>query len=139
VGRHRPPVSDTELEVLKALWVKSAATVREVLEALAPQKRWAYTTVQTLLLRLENKGYVRSHRSGVAHVFRPIVSREQLLQQNLHELAQRLCEGTASPLVMALVEGVRLTPEEVAELRRWLDEQSTAEEPTTQSKKSTRQ
>lgn len=124
----RQPVSDTELEVLKVVWDRSEATVREIMEALAPQKGWAYTTVQTLLTRLEAKGYVKSLRGGSAHIYRAVVSREQLLQQGLNDLSRRLCEGSASPLVMALVEGVRLTPQEIDELRRWLDEQSPLDE-----------
>ncbi len=83
---------------------------------------WAYTTVQTLLNRLQTKGYVRSDRSGSAHVYRPAVSRDQLLQLRLNDLSRKLCEGTASPLVMALVEGVRFTPEEIDQLRKLLDQ-----------------
>ena len=119
----RPAISETELEVLKALWEISSGTVREVQAALGPQgRRWAYTTVQTLLQRLLDKGYVRSDRSGTAHVFRAAVSREQLLQQRLSALSDQLCEGSASPLVLALVEGVRFTPEEIEQFRRLLDQ-----------------
>ena len=67
--------------------------------------RWAYTTVQTLLTRLMAKGYVAADRSGPAHVYRPAVSRGELLQQRLTDLADTFCEGTASPLMLALVEG----------------------------------
>src|SRR5947208_15243716 len=99
VAKRRPTISETELDVLKVLWERPEGTVREILAALHPQKRWAYTTVQTLLSRLESKGFVRSDRSGSAHVFRAAVSREQLLQQRLNDLSERLCEGTASPLL----------------------------------------
>ena len=61
------PVSEAELEVLKALWERGPGTVRELREALGPQGRgWAYTTVQTLLQRLEAKGCVHSARGGAA-------------------------------------------------------------------------
>lgn len=118
----RPTISDTELDVLKVLWERPEGTVREILEALQPQKRWAYTTVQTLLARLEAKGFVESERGGTAHVFRAAVSREQLLQQRLNDLSERLCEGTASPLLMALVEGVRFSPDEIEQFRKLLDQ-----------------
>lgn len=118
----RRTVSDTELDVLKVLWDRPEGTVREILEALQPRKSWAYTTVQTLLARLEAKGFVESERGGTAHVFRAAVSREQLLQERLSDLSERLCEGSASPLVLALVEGVRFTPEEVEQFRRLLDQ-----------------
>jgi BlaI family transcriptional regulator, penicillinase repressor len=122
VASRRPTISDTELDVLKVLWERPAGTVREILAALKPQKRWAYTTVQTLLSRLEAKGFVQNERTAPAHTYRAAVSREQLLQQGLSDLSERLCEGTASPLLMALVEGVRFSPEEIEQFRRLLDQ-----------------
>lgn len=116
-------LSETELEILKTLWEARAATVRELHERLAGQGRqWAYTTVLTFLTRLEAKGYVASEKSGVAHVFRPLVSREKLLRQKLVNLAADLCDGTASPLVRALVEGQRFSADEISQFRRLLDE-----------------
>ena len=108
----RTSISETELDVLKVLWENGPGTVRVVNERLHHQgRRWAYTTVLTLLQRLEAKGYVTSDKSGMAHVFRPAVTRDKLLQQRLKDLANQLCEGTATPLVLALVEGQRFTPE----------------------------
>lgn len=118
----RRPISETELDVLKALWDMRSGTVREVQAALRPLgRRWAYTTVQTLLQRLLDKGYVRCDRSGTAHVYRAAVSRDRLLQQRLTALSDELCEGSASPLVLALVEGVRFTPAEIEQFRKLLD------------------
>ncbi len=131
------PLSETELEVLKVLWELGAGTVRQIDEILRQRKRrWAYTTVLTLLTRLQAKGYVTSDKSELAHVFRPTVSREKLLQQRLTNLADDLCEGTALPLVHALVEGQRFTAEEIAGFRRLLDEM--APEPEAPTKKSRR-
>jgi predicted transcriptional regulator len=117
------PLSETELEVLKALWDRGSGTVREINELLAERgRRWAYTTVLTLLARLEAKGYAASDKSGVAHVFRPLVTRDKLLSQRLDSLAAELCEGTATPLVHALVQGRRFTAAEIARFRQLLDE-----------------
>jgi predicted transcriptional regulator len=119
----RPALSNTELEVLKVLWEQGPGTVRDLEEILRRRgRRWAYTTVQTLLARLSSKGYVASDKSGVAHVYRAVVTRDRLLRQRLRQLADDLCEGTASPLVLALVEGQRFSPEEIEEFRRLLDE-----------------
>ena len=116
-------ISETELEALKALWHIGSGTVRDVHEMFRQRKRrWAYTTVSTLLTRLEAKGYVESDKSGFAHVFRPVVSRDKLLRQRLTGLAKDLCEGTATPLVHALVQAHRFSPEEIAGFRRLLDE-----------------
>jgi predicted transcriptional regulator len=121
VAGRQPPVSEAELEVLKALWERGPGTVRELREALG-QRGWAYTTVQTLLQRLETKGHVRSDKSGPAHVYRAAVTRARLLGQRLRDLADQLCGGAASPLLLALVEEGRFTPEEIQRLRRLLDE-----------------
>lgn len=117
------PVSETELEVLKVLWDIGSGTVRDVDLVLKQRKRrWAYTTVLTLLTRLQAKGYVESDKSGLAHVFRPRVSRDKLLRQRLSGLAEELCEGTATPLVHALVQAHRFSPEEIEGFRQLLDE-----------------
>lgn len=117
------PISDMELEVLKVLWEQGAATVRQLVPLLRQQGyHWAYNTVLTLLQRLHAKGYVRSNKRELAHVFRPVVSRAKLLRQQLKELADRICEGTAMPIMLALVESQRFTPAEIEHFRRLLDE-----------------
>jgi predicted transcriptional regulator len=130
-------LSETELEVLKVLWDLGAGTVRQVNERLQERKRrWAYTTVLTLLTRLQAKGYVESDKSELAHVFRPTVSRDNLLRRRLSLLADDLCEGTATPLVHALVQDHRFSPEEIEGFKRLLDE--LAAKPESASKKSRR-
>jgi BlaI family penicillinase repressor len=120
---NKPPLSETELDVLKVLWELGSGTVREINEVLQRRKRqWAYTTVLTLLTRLQAKGYVDSDKSELAHVFRPSVSREKLLRQRLSRLADDLCEGTTAPLVHALVKGRRFSPQEIKGLRQLLQE-----------------
>ena len=116
------PISETEFEVLKVLWEQGPGTVREVNDRL---RRWAYTTVQTLLTRLEKKGYVACDRSGFAHVFRPAVSRDKLLRRRLRELSEQLSDGAATPLVLALVEDHRFSTEEIEQFRHLLDELET--------------
>jgi len=118
----QPPISETEQAVLKVLWDRGPGPVREILAALVEQGHsWAYTTVQTLLTRLMAKGYVAADRTGPAHVYRAAVSRGELLQQRLSDLADTFCEGTASPLMLALVEGSEFTAEEIARFRELLD------------------
>ena len=119
----RSSITETELDVLKVLWENGPGTVRVINDQLRRQgRRWAYTTVLTLLQRLEVKGYVISDKSGMAHVFRPAVTRDKLLRQRLKDLANQLCEGTATPLVLALVEGQRFTAEEISQFRQLLDQ-----------------
>jgi len=119
----RTPVSDAELEVLKVLWASGPSTVRDVAAALRKQRRkLAYNTVLTLLSRLREKGYVATDRRDTAHLFSPVVTREDLLGSSLAALADRVCDGTASPLVLALVRGQRFSADEIAQLRKLLDD-----------------
>ena len=118
-----PEVSEAEMEVLQALWRDGPGTVREVGGRLKTRRRrWAYTTVQTLLNRLEAKGYVVADKRGLAHVYRAAQGRERFLSQRLRDLSERLCDGETSPLVAALVTGRNFTPEDIKHFRKLLDE-----------------
>jgi predicted transcriptional regulator len=137
-----PPLSETELEVLKTLWQHGPGTVREVNEELP---RWAYTTVQTLLTRLERKGYVACDRSGFAHVFRTLVTRDKLVRRRLSDLVEEFSQEVTAPLVLALVERQRLSPQEIQRLRQVLDRlearqegQSPGEDPSGKGRKKKR-
>ena len=119
----RSPVSDAELEVLTVLWAAGPATVRDVAAALRRRRRrLAYNTVLTLLSRLREKGYVAADRRDTAHQFRAVVTRDALLGSSLAALADRVCDGTASPLVLALVRDRRFSADEIAHLRKLLDD-----------------
>jgi BlaI family transcriptional regulator, penicillinase repressor len=119
----RPALSASEREVLKVLWDHGSGTTREINEVLEQQGRqWAYTTVATLLQRLSQKKYVAGDPSAVPHVYRALVSRNELLDRRLKDAADEFCDGRAAPLVLALVQGNQFSVEEVARLRRLLDE-----------------
>ena len=97
--------------------------MRDVAAALRRQRRrLAYNTVLTLLSRLRDKGYVAADRRDTAHVFRAVVTRDDLLGSSLAALADRVCDGTASPLVQALVRGRRFSADEIAHFRKLLDD-----------------
>jgi BlaI family penicillinase repressor len=118
----RPVMSDAEREVLKILWTHGGKTVREVLDLLAEQGlRWSRSTVITLLQRLEKKGYVDSDRSQFAFVFRPLVSREEVMHARMADLAGELCDGDTLPLVLAFAERHRFSPAELARFREMID------------------
>ena len=129
MGSNQLPISEAELDVLKILWKQGPGTVREINTQLKRKKRrWAYNTVLTLLTRLREKGYVTSEKQGVAYVFHSLVSREKLLGQSLTELANRVCDGTRSPLVHALVQAGKLTADEIKELRNLIDKLESKQE-----------
>lgn len=111
-----------ELEALKVLWDHGPATVRQVLDRLREAgRRVAYTTVQTFLTRLEQKGLVRSDKRGLAHVFRARIRREQVIRSRLKELIDELYDGAAGPLVLQLLQTQRLAPQELEQLQKLID------------------
>ncbi|MBU0638444.1 MAG: BlaI/MecI/CopY family transcriptional regulator [Planctomycetes bacterium] len=122
MARREYELGAVELEVLKALWVDGPATVREVMNYLHQRgRRQAYTTVQTVLTRLEQKGFVRSDKSGLAYVYRSRISRERISRSRLEKLLSQLYDGAAGPLVMHLVESERLTVDEINKLQELID------------------
>jgi predicted transcriptional regulator len=119
-GADPPPLSEAESVVLRALWEHGPGTIRQLHQALG--RPWAYTTLQTLLHRLEGKGCASRDTAGMAHVYRAAASRDELLRRRLKGLADELCGGVPAPLVLALVQGHRYSVEEIRRFRSLLDE-----------------
>jgi len=111
-----------ELEIMDALWGLGGGSVREIQEALPERRRPAYTTVQTIVRRLEEKGAVRVVKKvGNAHVFAPAVTREAAHGRLVDELLLIL-GGSARPLMAHLADSGKLSLEDVRELENMLAE-----------------
>ena len=111
-----------ELEVMDAVWVLGAGSVREILEALPEPKRPAYTTVQTIIYRLEEKGAVRRVKKvGNAHIFEALVSRKAAHKRLIDELLH-VFGGSPRSLMAQLVETGQLTLHDLKELETTLTE-----------------
>ncbi|HEX8890782.1 MAG TPA: BlaI/MecI/CopY family transcriptional regulator [Pyrinomonadaceae bacterium] len=106
-----------ELEVMSALWeLGTASSVREIQEQLPEKKRPAYTTVQTIVYRLEEKGAVRRVKKiGNAHIFEAAITRNSAHRRLINELLD-LFGGSARPLMAHLVETGKLSLEDVREV-----------------------
>ena len=115
-------LGNAELEVLKTLWDHGPATVRQVLTHLHESgRRVAYTTAQTLLTRLEQKGYVRSNKSDLAYVYRAKLTRDRVTRSRLKTLVSQLYDGAAGPLVLQLISTEQFTPDEVEQLQKLIE------------------
>ncbi len=112
----------SELEILRVLWARGPSTVREVHEALSEKKSLGYTTVLKLLQIMTSKGTVRRNETQRAHVYEAGLPAEQTKRQLAGDMLQRVFEGSASQLMMHALAGRKSSPEEIAELRRLLDE-----------------
>jgi predicted transcriptional regulator len=112
-------VTDTELAILQVLWEEGTASRRQITDELYPGGGPAqYATVQKLLERLEGKGLVRHDRGGDGVLtFTALVAREEFISRRLLEMAERLCKGSLTPLLMNLVRAKPLTTRELQELK----------------------
>jgi predicted transcriptional regulator len=118
MGQTPQNVTDAELTVLQALWEQPGATIRQLTDRLYPAGRGSdFATVQKLLERLEAKNCVARDRSGSAQVFRAAVDREQLMGRWLRVVAEKLCNGSLTPLLTYLVRGEVLSARERQTLR----------------------
>ena len=109
-----------EMEIMDALWDLGSASIREICEKLPERKRPAYTTVQTIIRRLEDKGAVRRTRQiGNAFIFESVVTREEAHRRLIDELLD-LFGGSARPLMAHLAEAGKLSLEDVRKLETML-------------------
>ncbi|MFT4513846.1 MAG: BlaI family penicillinase repressor [Planctomycetota bacterium] len=116
--KNAPAITEAELPVLKSFWDHGPATVRELIERLDTDS--AYTTVQTLVTRLVEKGHVRADRRGLAHVFAATTVREELAHRRVEEVASSLLDGATAPLVLRLVENGKFSADDIKSFRKLL-------------------
>jgi|SRR5688500_18742142 len=107
-----------ELEIMELFWPLGEASVREIQEAIPEKSRPAYTTVQTIVQRLEQKGAVRRTRKvGNALMFQAVLTRKSAYRRLIDEVLD-LFGGSAQPLVAHLLESGKLTLEDLKELEK---------------------
>jgi len=112
-----PKLSRLELQIMETLWNKGPCSIRELLEAFPGSERLAYTTVQTVVYRLEEKKAVRrASKFGNAHVFEAVVSRDSAGRRMIDDLVA-LFGGRRLPIVTHLIESGKLSAEELREAR----------------------
>ena len=118
-----PAVSKSEWSVMETLWERSPLTAAEVVAALQQSTGWAPNTVRTLLARLVEKGALRArdNASGVRE-FVPAVKRDAVVREESRSFLQKVFRGAEKPLLAHFAANARLTPDEVRELKKLLDD-----------------
>ena len=115
-------IGSTEQEVLQALWGVGRGSVRQVLSEMhAKGRNLAYTTVQTMLTRLEQKGFVESDKSGMAYIYRAAVGREEVMRSRVRSVVEQFFDGAAAPLVLQLIQTEKFSADEISELHKLID------------------
>jgi predicted transcriptional regulator len=116
----KPRLSKLELQIMDALWTRGALSVREIQEAFPDKNRPAYTTVQTMVYRLEAKKAIRRVKKiGNAHIFEAAVTRESAQRRLIDELLA-FFGGRSQPVMAHLIETGKLTLEDVQQAEQTL-------------------
>jgi predicted transcriptional regulator len=116
--RASPTLTEQELEIMKVVWERESATVRDVYEALLEKRKVAYTTVMTMMKILEHKKYLKKTLAERAYVYRPAQPKRQVIGDMVRDFVNRVFNGSAEPLLVHLVEEHDLSSEELEEIAR---------------------
>lgn len=119
-----PTLTEAELRLMKVLWERGPSTAGEVIAALADEVSLAESTVRTMLGILKDKGYVDSTPRGRAFVYHPLVGQGEARRSVIQYLLSRFFDGSREELVLNVLNDKDLDPEEIARLRRLIQEGS---------------
>lgn len=117
----RPGLSKAELEIARIVWQLKGASVRQVFEALPAGRDIDFTTVQTYLRRLEEKGYLNVRLDGRNRVYTPKVKPQTVIRETVSEMVDLLFGGETMPLMKHLVEERQFSSNDIDQLRQLLD------------------
>lgn len=115
-------ITAAESQVMDALWRRGTLTFDEVLVEVTATQSWGRATVKTLVNRLLNKKAIRSEREAGRHQYRALVERADYIDGESQGLLDRLFEGELAPLISHFAEYRKLKPEEIARLKRLIEE-----------------
>ena len=114
-------LTEAELRIMNVLWQRNSATVHEVLEALPSKPALAYNSVLTIVRILEKKKYVKHVKDGRAHVYMPLVDRNDATRSEVRRLVSRFFGNSHELLVLNILEETSIDAEEISRLRQLLE------------------
>ena len=117
-----PPLSEVQMEIMNVLWDRKEATLGDIWSELAEKRPVAKNTVQTLLTRLVDKGWLRARLEGKAYRYSPAVPKEGTVKAALRRLMESAFQGSASELMTALLDDQILTRDEANRIRALIEE-----------------
>ena len=117
-------IGNLQLKIMRVLWEQGEATARQITDAVSKQEPVAHSTIQTLLRKLEVKKAVGYEERDRTFVFRPLVSESEVTQSATKDLISRVFHGSLSGLVAHVLENEDISDEEMAKLRKLIDEKS---------------
>lgn len=123
--RELPPLSEAQLEIINIVWDQGTATVGQVWKALGKRRAVSRNTVSTMVTRLEEKGWLRHRVVGGTFLYSATHPRETVLPRMVRRLVDAAFQGSAEGLVLTLLEGGRLSAEEVERIKAMLEKAET--------------
>lgn len=118
-----PKISDAEWEVMKAFWMKSdPCTANDIVKALGDYTEWKPNTIKTLIARLVKKNALGYKEEGRNYLYYPLVSEEECIKAESQSFLKRVYAGALKPMLVNFLQEEQLTPQEIEELKRILEE-----------------
>jgi len=117
-----PTLTEAELRVMRAVWELGKASVNDVLSAMPLQARPAYNTVLTIMRILERKGYLEHIKRGRAYVYRPVINQKGARRKAMRHIISSFFEDSPRLLMLSLMEDEKITPQELEQLKKMIDE-----------------
>jgi predicted transcriptional regulator len=114
-------LTEAELRIMQVLWQNGPGSVQQILDALPAKPALAYNTVLTTIRILEKKGYVGHDKDGRAHIYRPLVERDEASRSEIRHLVSRFFRNSHEDLVLNILEDRGVAPEELDRLRKMLE------------------
>ncbi len=114
-------LSDSEWQVMNALWRKHPATAREIEQNLPENTKWAYTTIKTLLARLVSKKAVAESKNGNTSVYEPLLEKKQARKSAFRTMINQVFEGALEPMLGLVAEEKKLSEQQRRLLKELLD------------------
>ncbi|MFC1475485.1 BlaI/MecI/CopY family transcriptional regulator [Candidatus Zixiibacteriota bacterium] len=115
-----PTLTEVESKLMAIVWELGEATVNDVVAVLPEKNRPAYNTVLTTMRILEQKGYLRHIKEGRAHVYRPLVSRNQARRQVVRHMVQSFFNDSPELLLLSILENEKMSPAELERLKQMI-------------------
>ena len=121
-GRSQIRLGRVELQIMNVVWAKGTATVHDVKEALSQGRKPAYSTILTMMRKLEAKGYLDHEVHERTYVYRPTISKKAVRHSMVGEVLDRLFEGSPSLLLNSLAEQNRISEKELRQIKKLIRE-----------------
>ena len=117
-----PKIPDSELEIMKIVWASNEPlSSTQIIDSLPKKNSWKRSTILTLITRLANKGALSADKEGNSFLYSPLISEKDIQNIETKNFINKMFSGNPGSLVATLCSSIKLSEEDIAELRKFLD------------------